>query len=231
MKRFYKAVEAVETDLGWQVMLDGRPVKTQAGRPQLLPGEMLAQMLAEEWERQGEEIDPSAFAGRDMADYAIDVVAQDREPVTDRLLAYSETDTLCYRADPDEPLFRRQQEVWEPILSAFEAREGVTLHRVSGIMHRPQAKASVERLRAKLSSLGPFHLAPLESLTALTASLCAGMTALEPDADAEGLWEAAHLEENWQTELWGEDAEAAARQEKRRTDFLKAVEFARAVSA
>ena len=125
MKRFYKDVSVAETDLGWTVHLDGRPIKTQGGQPQVLPSEAMAEMLAAEWRAQGEKIDPASFRFRDMADYALDVVARDAESVVDKLVGYAETDTLCYRADPEEALYRHQQETWDPLVEHIEDRFGV----------------------------------------------------------------------------------------------------------
>lgn len=228
MKRFYKDVSIAPLDGHCTVMLDGRAIKTQGGQPLLLPASAMARLLAHEWESQGEEIDPSAFRYRDMADYALDVVAPDPAALIDKLLGYAETDTLCYRADPEEPVFRRQQEVWEPLLAAMEAREGVKLHRVSGVLHRAQPRASLETLRKRLEKLDPFTLAALEQLTSLSASLCIGLAALEDNAEAEALWDAANLEEDWQAELWGKDWETEERRTKRKGDFLAALEFAKA---
>ena len=229
MRRFYKDVTVAQTELGWTVHLDGRPIKTQGGKPQVLPTETMAEMLAAEWRSQGEKIDPSSFRFRDMADYALDVVASDPEPVVEKLLGYAETDTLCYRADPEEPLFRRQHEVWEPLLAAFEAREGATLHRVSGVLHKPQPEPSLARLRARLENCEPFRLAALEQLTSLAASLCIGLAAMEPAADGDALWSAANLEEEWQADLWGREEEAEERRARRKADFLAAMDFAQAV--
>ena len=72
-----------------------------------------------------------AQLGRDLADYAIDHVRPERAAAIGKLLAYAETDTLCYRADPDEPLYRRQQALWEPLVAAFENHHGVRFERVS----------------------------------------------------------------------------------------------------
>lgn len=231
MKRFYRDVRVERTDLGWHVALDGRPIRTQGGAPQLAPTEALAKLLADEWERQGDTLDPGLFHHRDTIDYAIDVVANDREPVIDKLLDYAGTDTLCYRAHPDEPLFSRQDSVWEPLLQAIEAREGLRLHRVSGVIPRDQPLAALKALRRRLDKLDPYALAALEQLTSLSASLCIGLAALEPDADGRILWDAANLEEDWQAELWGEDAEAAARRARRERDFMAAIDFARAARA
>jgi chaperone required for assembly of F1-ATPase len=228
MKRFWNEVSVEHADSGWRVALDGRPLKTQGGAPQIVPTRALAEMLAAEWSAQGEEVDPTSFPARDMADYAIDVVAAQPSATIAKILRYGETDTLCYRADPDEPLHKRQWAEWEPIVSAFEAREGVRVERVSGIVHRPQPQETLSRLEARLAALDAFTLAALEVATSLSASLCVGLSTLESDADPQRLWSAAELEETWQTELWGSDAEAEARRERRKCDFLRAVAFARA---
>ena len=227
MKRFYKDVSVAETELGFQVTLDGRPIKTQGGQLQVIRARSLAERLAEEWRSQGDELNPSAFTFRDMVDYAIDVIPAAHEETVEKLLRYAETDTLCYRADPDEPLWKRQMEVWEPLVTETEIREGVKLERVSGVIHRPQSSATLATLRERLSALDVLALAALEQLASLAASLSIGLAALEPGADGDMLWDAANLEEDWQVEQWGEDEMAAARRAKRKGDFLKAMEFAR----
>lgn len=226
VKRFYGEAVAVEGPHGWHVALDGRAVKTQGGAPQVVPGRALAELLAGEWSAQGEKIDPRGFTHRDMADFAIDKIAPDPGEAVAALLRYAETDTLCYRADPDEPLWKRQQEVWEPLLAAAESRDGIRFHRVSGVMHRAQDPATLATLGARVAQLDTFTLAALTTLSSLAASLVVGLAALEPDADPEALWSAANLEEDWQAELWGADPEAAERRERRRRDFLAAREFA-----
>ena len=228
MKRFWKEVSVAEVDGGWQVTLDGRGMKTQGKRAQIVPNKALAEMLAAEWSAQGEEIDPAGFPHRDMADYAIDMIASGADDIAAKLLGYFDTDTLCYRADPDEPLYKRQQEVWEPIVAGFEARESVAVERASGIVHRPQQDATMAVIRAKLAKLNPLELAALFALTSLAASLIIGLSALEDDAEPEALWNAANLEEDWQIELWGEDAEATDRRTRRLADFKRAHAFVRA---
>lgn len=228
MKRFWRETAVEQAGDGYRVLLDGRPIKTQArGVPQVVPTRALAEALAGEWDAQGEEVDAKAFFFRDLADYAIDRVAPDRDAAVARLLPFAETDTLCYRADPDEPLFRRQQEAWEPLVAACEARHGVRLERVSGIVARPQPAETLERLREVLAALDPFTLAALETMTALAASLVTGLAALEPDADPEALFAAANAEEDWQAELWGWDAQAEQVRAARLEAFGKAAEFAR----
>lgn len=226
MKRFYSEATVAERDGGWQVTLDGRAVKTVSGRAQLLPTRALAEALAEEWARQGEEIDPAGFVLRDLADYALDVVAPDRAAAISALLRYAETDTLCYRAEPEDALHARQAAEWDPLLAAAEARWDVHFARVAGVIHQPQPAQTLARLQAVLAAESDFALAALATLANLAASLVVGLAALAPGADTAGLWRAASLEEDWQAELWGRDAEAEALRARREEIFAAAARFA-----
>lgn len=231
MKRFWKEVAVEPFEGAYRVTLDGRPVRTQGGAPQTVPSEALAEALAAEWRAQGDEIDPKAFTLRDLADYAIDHVRADRATATADLLRYAETDTLCYRADPDEPLYRRQQELWEPLIAAFETRHGIRLERISGIIHRPQPEATMARLGEVLAAKEDLTLAALSTLAPLAASLSVALEALEPGADPAALFAAANCEQDWQAELWGWDLEAERTRALRLAAFERAVEFARLARA
>jgi chaperone required for assembly of F1-ATPase len=226
MKRFYREVTVAPDGESWRVLLDGRAIRTPGGRPQAVPTRALAEAMAEEWAGQGEEIDSGAFALRDLADFAIDVAGPAREQVIAEIVPYAETDTLCYRAEPEEALHRRQWKVWEPVLAAAEARLGVRFERVSGIIHRRQPAATLERLAALLREADPFTLAALRMLASLAASLVIALEALEPDADVDRLWEISELEEEWQADLWGRDDEAESRRAGRRAAFATAKRFA-----
>ena len=226
MKRFWREVAVERTPLGWEVALDGRRVRTQRGVPQAVPTRALGDALAEEWRAQGETVDPAGFMLRDLADYAIDIVGPERDEAMSRILKYAESDTLCYRAEPDEPLAARQREVWEPLLKACEDVHGVRFVRAAGVLHRLQPEATLSRLRARLEALCPFQLAALQTTASLAASLVVGLAALEPGADAEALYAAANLEQDWQAELWGWDHEAEARRARKLAEFAAAARFA-----
>lgn len=231
MKRFWKQVSVEPAEGGFRVTLDGRPLKTQAGAPQVVPTRDLAEAMADEWRDQGDEVDPRGFPLRDLADFAIDQVLADGAAVTAKLLGYAETDTLCYRADPDEPLFRRQEQLWDPLLEALHSQHGARLNRISGVIHRPQPAAAITRLREVLEARDAFTLAALNALAPLAASLTIALAATEPDADPEALFAAANCEQDWQAELWGWDAEAERTRAERLAGFLLAARFARLAQA
>jgi chaperone required for assembly of F1-ATPase len=154
------------------------------------------------------------------------VVAPARDEAIRGLLPYAETDTLCYRSDEGEPLRERQHETWEPLLAAAEQRWDVHFERIAGVIHRPQPAAMLARMATVLAAESSFSLAALRTLASLAASLVIALAAIAPDADAAALWAAANLEEDWQAELWGKDAEAEARRERRFASFAAAIRFA-----
>lgn len=227
MKRFYTEVAIARREGGWQVTLDGRGVRTGKGAAQIVPSEALAEALAQEWADQGETLDPALLPMRDQTDHAIDLVIPAPQETIARLVHFAETDTLCYRADPEDALFVRQTAEWEPILAAIERREGVRFTRISGIVHRPQPAATLAALRARIAAMDGFTLAGLFTMASLAASCCIALAALEDDADAEALWRAACLEEEWQAKLWGRDAEAEACRARRQAEFLAAWRWTR----
>lgn len=231
MKRFYSEVTVARADGGWQVLLDGRAIRTASGSSQIVPTAALADLLAGEWRAQGDEIDPAGFIMRDMADYAIDVVRPDRPATLAKLMSYAETDTLCYRADPDEPSYKHQRELWEPLVTACEARLGLSIVRVSGVLHRPQKPETLEAMRAVIAPQDDFTLAGMVQLASLSASLITTLAALEAGADADALFTAANAEEDWQAELWGWELTAEQRRANRAEAFRMAMDFVRAARA
>lgn len=228
MKRFWKDAHLQEAEGGWQVVLDTRPVKTRCGSPQIVPTRDLGELLRAEWAAAPEEVQPESLPLRDLADRAIDTVSGEREPVVIRLLGFADGDTLCYRAEPDEAVARRQSDVWEPIVAGLESDLGIAFNRTHGIVHKPQPEATMNTLRQRLEKDNAFVLAGLDIAASLAASLCVALAGLADDADAKDLWAAANLEEDWQAERWGADAEALARRNAREAEFARALAFARA---
>jgi len=102
----------------------------------------------------------------------------------------------------------------------------VRFERVAGIVHRAQPAATLAALAEELSTMDPFALAALQTLAALAASLAVGLAAIEPDANAETLFAVANLEEDWQAEQWGWDADAETTRALRLAAFTAAARFA-----
>ena len=230
MKRFYERAEPRPAEAGWEILLDGRPVKTPARAPLRSPGEALARALADEWNAQGERIDPRAMPLTGLANAAIDRVEPDREAFAASLAAYGETDLLCYRAEGPTSLVSRQAEQWDALIAWARHRFDIDFELICGIIHRPQPARTLEQLAKAAAARDAFQLAALSPLVTISGSLVVALALGEGAADLDTAWAAACLDETWQAEQWGADAEAAAVLENRRRDFEAAYRFLQLIS-
>jgi chaperone required for assembly of F1-ATPase len=225
-KRFYQSASAAEQKAGgFAVTLDGRSVKTPAGRPLVLPTRALAEAVAGEWNAQGETIDPASLPLTKLANTAIDGVVDRHAEVADQILNYAATDLVCYRAAYPEELAAMQAKAWDPVLSWAEERYGAPLFAGTGIAHIAQPEASLAALGGAIAPLSPFKLAALHVMTALTGSALIALAHSDGHLDADAAWAAAHIDETWQTQQWGEDFEAAERLGARLAEFRNASRF------
>lgn len=222
MKRFWKDVTV---DAERVVRLDDRPVRTPGRVPLALPTPALAEAVADEWRGVKETVDPRAMPLTGLANAAIDRIAADPIPFAEGLARYAETDLLCYRADSPPELVERQDAVWNPLLDWARDRYDVHFTLVTGIMHQPQPEATVERLAQAVAALDPFRLAALSPVVTITGSLVLGLALLEGAADADAVWQAAHVDEDFQAEIWGEDYLAIEAREAKRREYDAAVRF------
>lgn len=227
MKRFWTKAEALTAPGGWAVELDGRPLRTPARAALVVPTEALAEAVAAEWNESGDTVDPRAMPLTGLANAAIDRVGRDREKFAEDLARYGESDLLCYRAEGPQRLVERQEEAWGALLGWARRRYDVDFAVTDGLIQVAQPQATVARLSYAVAMLDPFRLAGLAPLVALGGSLVAALAVVEGDWQGEWAWEAVSVDEAWQIEQWGADAEAVAALENKRRDFLCAAEFIR----
>ena len=222
MKRFWKEAVAVEAKGGWTVELDGKPVRTPGRQPLVVPAQALAEAIAAEWNDCGETVDPRSMPLTGLANAAIDRVAPDPEAFAAGLAKYAEGDLLCYRAEAPHELRARQERIWDSLLAWGRRRFDVDFRTTCGIVHVRQADATVQRLSHAVAALDPFRLAALSLLVTIGGSLVVGLGVVEGAVAPGDAWTAVTLDEQWQREQWGEDQEAMAALEARRSDFLNA---------
>ena len=145
-KRFYR--QASVADDGLAVLLDGKPVKTPSRWPGGADAALAEAIAADEWNGQGDVIDPAAMPLTRLANSIIDGVADAPEAVAADIAKYLETDLVCYRAQGPEGLIAQQARLWDPLLDC--AREAIGAHFVwpQGIVLRgasPRRRRSQRR--------------------------------------------------------------------------------------
>lgn len=222
-KRFYKDVTVIEAGGGFGVSLDGRPVRTPAKAMLVLPTETGARLVADEFAAQREIIDPMSMPVYRLVNTAIDGVASDPQAVLEDVLRFASSDLLCYRAGSPQALVEREAEAWDPVIDWARSRLGARFLLAEGAMHVEQPREAIAAIGVHLSQhTDPLRLAALHVMTGLMGSALLALAVDFGELDAEAAWAAAHVDEDFQAEQWGIDAEAAARRTLRKRDMMAA---------
>ena len=225
MKRFYKDVSVAAQAGGHAVLLDGRPVKTPSGNSLLLPTEKLASAIAAEWRGQGEEIIPTNMPLLRLANTVIDGVAANRDEVIGAILRFGENDLICYRAHQPPELAARQKAGWDPLLDWVAQKHGARMTVVEGLTHIDQPQQSLTALRAGLGKFDAFTLGALHVIASITGSTVLALAVADGFLSGTRAFELSRIDESYQAEKWGEDAEAAKRSAALAHELDKAVEL------
>ena len=225
MKRFWEKAEAVATDAGFAITLDGRRVKTPAKADLFLPTEELATAIVAEWNGVRETIDPREMPLTGLANAAIDRIGPAKTDFASGIARYGESDLTCYRAEGPDPLVAWQRECWDALLEWARRRYDVDFALCTGVIHVEQPADTVRKLNHEVARLDAFQLAGLSPMVTIGGSLVAALAVHEEMMPAEAAWEAISLDDRWQLEQWGDDAEARAALDARRRDFLAAARF------
>lgn len=218
LKRFWKTAGVERVEGGWRVVLDGRAPKTPAHAPFILPTQAAARLVADEWEGQGEFIEPGTMPATRLAATAIDRVSQTREPVADEIAAYAGSDALCYVAEHPSGLVAEQARAWGPWRDWAASELGVALEVTAGIVHKTQDPAAIVRVRDLALEADDFALTALATAVPLLGSAVLGLALMRGALSGEDAFELSRLDEAYQERQWGVDAEAAERTATRRAE-------------
>lgn len=221
MKRFYEQVSSASVDDGqrFEVLLDARGVRTPMRRPLQVPSPSLAGAIAEEWRAQGDEIDVESMPLTRISATAVDRVADDREGYIDQIAAFGGTDLVCYRAQAPAELVVRQVRVWQPLLDWAAETFGSELIVTDGLLPVDQPVDSLARLRAAVADHDSYELAALGVATSASGSVVVALALSKGHLDARTAFDVSQLDESYQVEMWGEEADAQARRDVLRAEI------------
>jgi chaperone required for assembly of F1-ATPase len=212
-KRFYKDVTTGPYEGREAVLLDGRQAKT-VGRHVLAAPPALAAALRAEWDAQEEQIDLASMPLTRIHGFVLDAGEAGRHEFAEVITSYAKSDLLCYRA-PEAELARRQADLFGPFL-ARAGEDGLVFNVTEGIVPIEQGEETLEALGERLAAMETEELYPRKLMTEILGS---AILALYAEEDAEAAFAAARLDETYQAEAWGTDAEAQAREDALRRDF------------
>jgi chaperone required for assembly of F1-ATPase len=219
-RRFYQTAHVDDAQLdhahgsvengGFAIRLDGRAVRTPARRILAVPTRALAQALAAEWNAQQELIDPLSMPLTRLANSIIDGVAEAPAAVAAEIEKYLACDLVLYRAPGPQGLVAREAQAWDPLLDWARATLGARFVLAEGVNFVAQPAAALAAARAAIPG-DPWRLGALNAITTLTGSALIALAVLAGRLSAEEAWAAAHVDEDWNMDVWGRDASALER--------------------
>lgn len=226
-RRFYQTA-AVQSDAGLhRITLDGRPARTPAGVPLAVASPGLAAAIAAEWHSQGETIDPETMPLTRLTATALDRTPGQRAAIIAELAAYAGSDALCYRAEEPGELAALQISTWQPLLEWAAERLGERFLVTRGVIPQRQPTALIAAVTAAVEDFDDFALTGLADIVPITGSLIVGLALVLGRLDAEAAFRIAFLDECYQAERWGIDAEAAARRDRLAAELAATATFVR----
>lgn len=215
---------------GFAVMAGDAPWKTPAARDLIVPTRPLADALAAEIaaaRESGKGWKPriDALGLTRLAATAIDRIGPASAATCQALLAFASTDLVCYRDEGATPLRLRQDAAWQPLLDWLAESFHARLMVIEGVMPQPQPQAALDALARALDRCDPFTLAGLGVAVQTAGSLVIGLALAYDHVTAPEASALAELDESFQNEQWGEDAEALAKRRLRADDMALAARF------
>jgi chaperone required for assembly of F1-ATPase len=228
-RRLYEhAGSAAAANGGFVVQLDGKPARTPAGRVLAAPVASLAEAIAAEWQAQRDAIDPATMPLTRLANSIIDGVSDRAHAVAAEVKKYLASDLVCYRATSPQKLVERQALHWDPIVAWAAETLGARFLVTDGVIHMAQADTALAAASAAIPQ-DAWRLGAVHAATTLTGSALIALALAAGRLSAEEAWTAAHVDEDWNIEQWGEDELAMERRAFRFAEFAAAATMLRSL--
>jgi chaperone required for assembly of F1-ATPase len=220
-RRFYETASIQDDERGFAVLLDGKAVQSPARRPLSAPTRALAEAIAAEWQAQGDVIDPARMPLTRLANSIVDGVACAPDAVRREVVKYLGSDLVVYRAAGPAGLVQRQAHHWDPIIAWARDALGARFVLAEGVVHVRQPDHALAAAAAAIPQ-DTWRLGAVHSITTLSGSALIALAVAHGGLSADAAWAAAHADEDWNMEQWGQDALALERRSYRLAEMQAA---------
>jgi ATP synthase F1 complex assembly factor 2 len=203
VRRFYKKVDVRRAELGFEVMLDKRTLRTPSRQPMCLPTLPLALAIALEWQVQGPYLKPFTMPLTQFSSTALDMPLTLQRPFfCDRIVSFLHSDTACYRV-PHGKIRDLQNRYLDPVLAHVMEKYSLEM-KVNDGMDLYDAKPEiVNRMREVLEGVCDFELVALETAVTATKSVTIALCLLDGHLSIKEALRCSRTEEDSQADLYG----------------------------
>ena len=188
----------------YEVNLDTRRLKTPRGQACLIPSRPLALAIASEWQSQKTVIKQAQMHLTSLTFTSIDnPMNSSNESLTDKLVDFLETDTVCYRSEEPEELRKKEDQRWNPIVDWFTRRYNVEVDVISNLLQIPVPEETLRKMRDHLIKYNLPSLIGFTFVCENLKSVILALALLERHIDVEQAVSLSLLETEFQTKTWG----------------------------
>lgn len=179
---------------GFAVLLDARPVRTPGKNLMIAPTQKMADAIAAEWDAQKENIDHDTMPLTQLLTTATDRT-QSRSEITDQVIAYINSDLLCYIAAEPPELHDVLVKTWSPHLAWFEQTFGTALQTTPNLIRLDQPQAAHIAARKAIDAMDLHQFTGMQTATAATGSIVLGLALAHGATTPDDAWRCAMCEE------------------------------------
>lgn len=202
MKRFYKTVSISESENGFGILLDNRPLKTAKKQKLITPFKRVAEQIMTEWSDQKEIIIPHTMPMTQILNTRIDRVEAQRPTMTGAILKYVHTDLLYYQVDEPPEVKAAQGLYWNPWIKWAEKKFNCTIKTTIGLAALEQSRDLEIRIAETIMEMSHDHFTIFQICTPLCGSVIMGLAFTTGAADINDMMQAAFAEENVKEEIY-----------------------------
>lgn len=224
-RRFWTDALAVPHEGGWAIALDGKTALTPARAALATRHQRLAEAVAAEWRDAAETLKPETMPLTGYLNAVIDRVRANQAALAVEVERFARHELVCYRAEGPPELVRRQNKEWDAVLTWLRGRHGASLHVATGLIPIEQPAEALARIQGLVHALDAYRLTAALKLSGITKSLVLTLAALEGWLTPQEAHASSRIDETFQAEHWGEDAEAARRVAKEQAEVAFVARF------
>lgn len=155
---------------------------------------------------------------------ALQDVAENRETIIDKLVEFSVTDMLLFWGE-NKDLMERQQKLWMPILEWAQEAIELRLKTTRALDVPEQEEKTGYRMRLFLESLSDKELLAFFKAALDMRSVLLAAALVKGRLSAEEAFNAAFIEELWQSENWGVVEEAQKNRDELKQELIDIEKF------
>ena len=220
--KFYKSVKADVLGDGFGVFLDNRRLVTPAKNPLIVPSLKAAELIALEWENQGDNIDTDTMPITRLVNVAIDRAQLTRNKLIAEIQKYASSDLCCYRTSAPQILYETQCKIWDEHINWVKSKFNIEFIAKSDSLGLFQTEETLNKTGEIAQKYDDICLTILAFVTALAGSAILGLRLVEKEITPEELFKAIRIEEDHNATIWGYDDEDLSKANAKLEDLKSA---------